>query len=114
MKWKIGYATHAYWRDWRVVLDPKRFDLLLKSHSYKFDKTIVIINNIPNVSEMKRAKSMALKLKSLGLVDEYIVVDEYLNPSVLRSFNLKEDFWSMNPYFSTAQIAALHYMSKKG
>jgi hypothetical protein len=113
MKPKIAFATHTYYKDWRIVLNPKRFETILTSHKYNFDKILIIINNI-FPKDKKKSIQYAEQLIKLGLATDIIIADEYLTKNVLADFNINyKFFWTNNPYFSTAQISALHYLKNK-
>ncbi len=113
VKPKVAFATHAYYKDWRVVLNPKRFETVLKSHKYDFDQVIVVINNIYK-GDQKKVLKYAENLLKTGLVTDILVSEKYLTKSVLTDFNIDFDFfWKNNPYFSSAQLSALHYLREK-
>ncbi|WP_456457493.1 hypothetical protein [Nitratifractor sp.] len=113
-KYKIAFATHAYYKDWRVVLNPKRFEEIVKSHKYDFERIVIIINNINNKSEKRKAISAAEILLEKGIATDVLISDEYLTKDVLSYFNIDYNFfWKNNPYFSTAQLSALHYLRNK-
>ena len=106
---KIIFATHAYHKDWRIVLHPLRLKKIIESHQYPFDEKLLVINNIHD-HERGSIEKKCRDLLKRGIVSRVLFVDRYLTDEVLESFRLEpEFFWKHNPYFSTAQLTALHF-----
>src|SRR5690606_6341831 len=71
---------------------------------------IVVLNNFSTERERSKAQRMADKLLSQGLASQILNVREYLSDSVLSELGLNpRQYWQNNPYFSSAQFAALHW-----
>jgi hypothetical protein len=110
----IAFATHAYWRDFEIVLDPDRFRMVVESHRHQFSAVIVALNNFRSERERGRARRKAERLVSSGLASVVLDTHEYLSDEVLASIGLDHArYWTRNPYFSTGQFAALHWSLKR-
>lgn len=107
---RVIFATHAFWRDYRIVLAPWRFKAIVDSHRYNFSDVVVVLNNFRNSSEHRSARKMADRLVSLGLATCVLDVHSYLTDSVLVELGLDPlTYWERNPYFSAAQFSAYHW-----
>lgn len=107
---RISFATHAFWRDYEIVLAPNRFKMIVEGHRHSFADVIVVLNNFRNRDEALAARAMADHLIDLGLATKIIGAAEYLTTDVLTDLGLDPlRYWCLNPYFSSAQFAALHY-----
>jgi hypothetical protein len=110
----VAFVTSAWQRDWTVVLDPKRYGMVLESQRHDFPIRLVVLNNFKDASTAAAALRAAELLKESGLATDVLVARDYLTDDVLRYFDFDpESFWRLNPWFSTAHIAALHYLRGK-
>lgn len=112
---RVIFATHAFWRDYRIVLAPWRFKIIVESHRYNFSDVVVVLNNFRSVSEYKSARRMADRLVSLGLATCVLDVHSYLTDDALVDLGLDPSaYWGWNPYFSAAQFSAYHWARTRG
>ena len=105
---RIAFFTSAWERDWRIVLDPARFEANLASNAYDFPVRLVVLNNFDSRETAQRARAKADDLVARGLATDVAVFDEVLSDNVISGFGLNPAvFWRQNPYFTTAHLTAL-------
>jgi hypothetical protein len=110
----VAFVTSAWERDWRVVLWPGHFSMVLRSHRHEFAIRLVVLNNFDSPSTQQRAERAARVLVDMGLATDVIHAPTYLTGARLEQFGLDQQrFWQMNPFFSSAHLAALHYLNGK-
>lgn len=106
----VYFFTHAFQRDFRVVLDPRRLEGIISSHRFDFNKRVLLLNNFDSYSDEQRAWRLANNAKSYGLVDEVFFCRDFLSQARLAKIGLDHDwYWRSNPWFSAAQFSALIY-----
>lgn len=111
---KVIFATHAWERDYDVVLSPVRFQMVMESLCHSFSDVVIVLNNFKNGKSRLKAHRAAEKLKKMGLATQIFDAADYLTDEVLSGFGLTPAvYWENNPYFSSAQLAALHYAKGK-
>jgi len=111
---KVAFATHVYFKDYDVVLDPGRFAMVVQSHGFDFSDVLIVLNNFESEKDWKKAQKAAHKLIDMGLATRCIDALSYLTDDVLKEFGLEgKRFWKQNPYFATSQITALHWLRKR-
>ncbi|WP_457608718.1 hypothetical protein [Nitratifractor sp.] len=112
-KVRVAFATHAFHRDWDVVMDPRRLEGIIRSHQYPFEHRLLVVNNLYG-HQRSAVEKAASRLLAEKVVTEVIWAEEYLTEERLESFGLHANgYWSQNPYFSSAQLAALSYLHDK-
>jgi hypothetical protein len=111
---QVAFFTCVWDRDWKLVLDPVRFEANLHSCAYDFPIRLIVLNNFSTEHAAEQARRQAESLVERGLAT--IVVDhaEVLTDEVLGGFGLDpERFWAQNPYFTCAHLVALHLFEGK-
>jgi hypothetical protein len=112
-RFKVAFATHAWERDFDVVLDPHRFEMVVASCCVDFDRIIVVLNNFKENDEKQKARHLADRLMESGSATDVIDTQEYLRDDILQDLGLTPDrFWENNPFFASSQLAALHFARK--
>ena len=107
---RIAFATHAWERDYEVVLDPRRFEMIASSCCVDFVRVIIVLNNFNNTRHRDRATRLAEKLMELQLATDILDAQDYLQEQILLNLGLTpEIFWKQNPFFATSQLTALHF-----
>jgi hypothetical protein len=111
---KIIFATHAWERDYDVVLYPERFRMVVESLCYPFCDIVIVLNNFKSDKSRLKAHRAAEKIKRMGLATQIFDAADYLTDEVLSGLGLTPVvYWDNNPYFSSAQFTALHYAKEK-
>lgn len=93
----VSYATSCYENDWKYILNEPDYlkTKLIGNNLYKFDCTILVINNVNDYEEV--FSSAKKKLSDRVLSNVYIAKD--FESEVLSFFNLKrEDFKAYEGY----------------
>lgn len=104
MEKRVTFATACWERDWKhILLDP---DYLEKKQiayqSHEFSEKLLIINNVENLSEVKKA---ADRLVARGVITRYVVAED-----VLGFFGLKKgDFNEWQYWNALAPLNAIYY-----
>ena len=110
----VIFATHVWERDYEIVLYPERFRMKLQSFCFDFSEKVLVLNNFRSEKSRKKALALSDKLVKEGLLTNVLDAKEYLDRETLESFSLDYKlFWDLNPYYSCAQLAALHYSMGK-
>ena len=109
----VVFASHAFFRDYRVVLDAKRWQMVLSSHGFKFSYILVILNNFIDDKQHAHAYAMAETLLEKGLATHIIDARKFLTEERLQRYGLDKTFWANNPWFSAAQFSALAWAQEK-
>ncbi len=103
----VTFATTCWERDWRTILLEKNY-LRLKQighHSFSFQEKLLIINNVKNLSEVKKAAQAKI---DEGVISRYIVADD-LAQDVLALFHLEKGTFSFNPLYPDVSADWLYY-----
>ncbi len=101
----VTFATSCWERDWRLILlDPDYLQRRqIENHLFPFAEKILIINNVDNLEEVKRAAQAKVDEK---ILTRYVVADE----SILTFFDLKRtDFERDWQYYNAlAPLTAIY------
>ncbi len=110
----VAFVTSAWQRDWKVVLDPKRYAMIVDSQRYEFPVRLVVLNNFKDAASTAAAARAAERLVRMGLATDIVFAQKTLTDEVLRVFDFEPDvFWKLNPWFSSAHLAALYFLRGK-
>lgn len=99
----VTFETKCYEKDWRLLFSG-HIEKLIEDCDYPFDKKILHINNVDDVTLVKKE---ADKLIDKGIIDSYIVVEPYAE-EVLRFFQIDKDSFNGGYYYSITELTAIY------
>lgn len=83
----VTFATSCWEKDWRpILLDPNYLAVKqIGNHCFPFAETLLVINNVSNLDEVKRAAQAKV---DAGVLTRFIVAEE-MAETILSHFRLK-------------------------
>jgi hypothetical protein len=103
----ISFETKVWEKDWELILKTNRLKNLIKACNHKFDKKILLINNVNNLREVLKEADRLVKNE---VITEYINVAVHANQA-LKHFEISKESLGMGYYYSIAELVSL-YLSK--
>ena len=90
-----SFATTCWERDWRtILLSPDYLKVRqIENHRYPFIEKVLIINNVQDLSAVKKAAETKIRE---GVLTRYLVVDEIVD-EMLQFFDLKRSDFRVDP-----------------
>jgi len=77
---------------------------MIDNCNYKFDRKILYINNVNDISKVKR---IAQKKVDNGIIDKYIIVEEYAAKTLIF-FNINKSCFKDGYYYSIAELVSIY------
>ncbi|MBB4035901.1 hypothetical protein GGR21_001796 [Dysgonomonas hofstadii] len=102
-KMTITFETKCWEKDWRYILCRGYLETMIENCSYKFDKKILYINNVDDISKVEK---IAQKKIEKGIIDRYIIVDEHAERA-LNFFNIDKNNFRGGYYYSIAELVSI-------
>ena len=103
----ITFETKCYEKDWRLLLKTDYLAMAVERCRHWFDRKLLYINNVENMNAVKHAADKAV---SKGIIDEYVVVQEYA-PQALAFFGIDFQSFRGGYYYSIAELVSI-YLAK--
>lgn len=100
----ITFETKCWEGDWKYLLKDGYLEMMIKNCSYAFDSKVLFINNVKNRSEVE---FFAKKKISQGIIDKYVVVEDYADEA-LHFFDLHKDDFKGGYYYSIAELVSIY------
>lgn len=101
---RVTFETKCWQGDWEVLLKTDCLKKMIENCDFLFDKRRLLINNVEDVETVKEYANRAV---DNGIIDEYVVVDEYAE-SVLNKYNLSREELGKGYYYSIAELVGIH------
>ena len=106
---KISFETKVWEKDWELILKTSRIEMLISQCNYPFDRKVLLINNVTNLSKVS---AEAERLIKKGVLTEFIHVAEYAKKA-LEYFELSEESLGLGYYYSIAELVSLYLTDTK-
>ena len=103
----ITFETKCWEQDWEILLKTDYLKKQIKNCNYPFTIRRLIINNVNDINEVKKYAEKAIKE---GIIDEYIVAEEWAN-EVLNYFSLSREELGKGYYYSIAELTGIYVCS---
>lgn len=103
----VSFETKVWEGDWELILKTNRLKNLIEACNHEFEKKILLINNVNDLSAALKA---ADRLVKIGVITEYINVQEHAKEA-LDHFELSKQSLGLGYYYSIAELVSL-YLSK--
>lgn len=100
----ITFATNCWEKDWKYLLKEGYLERMLNNCDYNFDRKILCIGNVDNLGKVISA---ADKKIAEGLIDEYIIVEDF-SEKVLSFFEIERDDFKGGYNYSISPLTALY------
>jgi len=100
----ITFETKCWEKDWRYILRRGYLEKMIKNCNYKFDQKILYINNVDHLDEVKK---YAQKKIDKGVIDKYVIVDEYAEDA-LKFLEIEKDSFKGGYYYSIAELVSIY------
>lgn len=100
----ITFETKCWEGDWKYLLKEGYLEMMIKNCAYPFDSKVLFINNVKNRSEVEL---FAQEKVNQGLIDKYIVVEDYADEA-LQFFKLHKDDFKGGYYYSIAELVSIY------
>jgi len=99
----VTFETKVWENDWVRLLENEYLKIKLDSLNYKFNKKMLMINNVNDYDiVMKTSK----KYLDKNLIDEVHLVKDYEN-EVLKFFNIEKESFNGGYYYSISELTAI-------
>ena len=105
----ISFETKVWEKDWELILKTSRLKDLINACNYKFDKKIVLINNVNDLGQVLKAADY---LVNKEIITEYINVQEHAKRA-LEYFELSKETLGLGYYYSIAELVSLYLADTK-
>ena len=103
----ITFETKCYEKDWEIVCNPDHLQSRIEECNYKFDSKILYLNNFEDYSKPIKA---AEQLVSLGVIDEFYIVKDYMDRA-FRALDITVESFKGNYYYSVSELVSI-YLNK--
>lgn len=100
----ITFETKCWERDWKYLLIEGYLEKIIEGCNYNFDRKLLYINNVEDISLVKEYAQHKVEE---GIIDDYIIVDEYAE-EVLNFFNIDKDDFKGGYYYSIAELTSIY------
>ena len=99
----ITFVTKCWEKDWKFLLKTNLIKKNIDRNKYHFDKRILMINNVSNLSMVIRA---ADKLIDRGVLTDYYLVDKF-SDRALKFFDLTKADLGIGYYYSISELVSI-------
>lgn len=103
MKKTLTFETKCYQDDYQIILNEDYLKKMIDRCQYKFDKKVVILNNIYDLGSAERQANSLIRS---GIIDEFHIVEDY-NKAALRFLNIKKESFGNGYYYSIAELVGI-------
>lgn len=100
----VTFETKCYENDWQFLLKAGRLKKMIDYCDYEFDQRILYINNVNDLSLVKKYADKAI---NKGIIDSYVVVDEYAE-KVMKAFNIEKESFKGGYYYSIQELTGIY------
>ena len=100
----VTFEIKVYENDWKFILTGDYLDKIIARCNYSFNYKILLINNVDDVEEVKK---YAEKKINKGIINQYFVVDEYIN-NALNYFNIEKNSFNDGYCYSIAELVGIY------
>ncbi|MDP3353984.1 MAG: hypothetical protein Q8S44_09610 [Flavobacteriaceae bacterium] len=100
----VTFEIKVYENDWKFILTGDYLDKIIARCNYNFKKKVLLINN---VLDLKKVIKYADKKMAKGIIDEYYIVEDYVNDA-LTYFNIEKDSFKEGYYYSIAELVGIY------
>jgi len=103
----VTFETKCWERDWEFLLKTDHLKKMIDICDYSFKEKVLYINNVNDLSDVCK---YADKFVSVGVIDRYVVVQDYIF-TVLDFFNLNKDSFGQGFYYSIQELTGIFLCS---
>lgn len=100
----VTFETKCYEKDWEILLKTGRLEAMIARNQYDFAERILYINN---VSDPDKVKGYADRLKSRGIISDYVLVADFADEA-LAFFGLDRDSFKGGYYYSIQELVGIY------
>jgi hypothetical protein len=100
----VTFETKVWENDYGYLLNGDHIDKMISRCNFDFEKKVLYINNVRNVSEVKKLADKKIKDKVL---DKYYIVDDYAD-EVLDYFGVTKASFKGGYYYSIAELVGIY------
>ncbi|NDV78524.1 hypothetical protein [Dysgonomonas sp. 511] len=100
----ITFETKCWEKDWIYILCKGYLEKMIDNCNYPFDNKVLFINNVKNVELVKKH---AQKKVDKGIIDKYVIVEEYAT-NALEFFGIQKDDFKGGYYYSIAELVSIY------
>jgi hypothetical protein len=100
----VTFETKCYEKDWEILLKTGRLESMITRNRFEFVEKILYINN---VNDPAVVKEYARRLKTRGVISDYVLVDEYADEA-LGFFGLDRDSFKGGYYYSIQELVGIY------
>ena len=100
----VTFETKVYENDWEYLLRNGFLKTMIERCNYSFQHKTLMINNVKN---LKRVKYYADKAIDEKIIDNYYVVDDYVD-EVLNHFEIDRASFKGGYYYSISELVSIY------
>lgn len=100
----VTFETKCWQGDWQYLLLGGCLERIIDNCNFNFTEKILYINNVDNLAQVKRYADRKVQK---GIIDKYIVVEEYAQDA-LNFFGINTDDFKGGYYYSIAELVSLY------
>ncbi len=100
----VTFETKVYENDWEYLLKDGFLKTMIERCNYSFQHKTVMINNVKNLKKVKYYADKALDEK---IIDNYYVVDDYVE-EVLTYFDIDITSFRGGYYYSISELVSIY------
>lgn len=104
MKSNVTFEIKLYENDWKFLLIGDYLDKIIARCNYNFERKVLFINN---VNDIEKVKKYADKKIIKGVIDEYIVVEDFVK-AALKYFNVNDESFNGGYFYSIAELVSIY------
>ena len=105
----VTFETKCWENDWRLMLQTDHLAEMINNCGYAFAEKILFINNVNNPEKVKKYAEKAVKN---GIIDKYVMVEEYAD-EVLKHFDIEKDDFAGGYYYSISELVSIYLCRTK-
>lgn len=100
----VMFETKCYENDWEFVLKGSYLEKNLERCHFPFSHKRLIINNVKDIRKVAR---YAEKKVNAGLLDDFILAEDYAEEA-LKHFQIKKESFTSGYYYSISELVSIY------